>query len=112
MTDVLKIALDRRTKLQDEIKKLDEFIRMADALVRSEAGGDKADGRSVQPMPASAASADAEVEAEAETEAEESPMRAAARKLSDAEVRRAPEADAGQGADAPRPSIIRRGLAG
>lgn len=103
MTDVLKIALERRTKLQDEIKKLDEFIRMADALVRSE-NGDKPEAKPAEPAPAPAAAPEAE--------SEESPMRAAARKLSDAEVRRAPEGEAAQGADAPRPSIIRRGLAG
>lgn len=34
MTDVLKIALDRRAELHDELAKLDEFIRMAEALIR------------------------------------------------------------------------------
>ena len=104
MTDVLKIALDRRNKLQDEIKKLDDFIRMADALVRSEEGDEKQAGKAV-------ASATASDPAEApESEVEEAPMRAAARKLSDAEVRRTPDAD--EKGDSPRPSIIRRGLAG
>ena len=41
MTDVLKIAIDRRSKLQEEIAKLDEFIRMADALMRSQGGEGK-----------------------------------------------------------------------
>ena len=34
MTDVLKIALDRRAELHEEISKLDEFIRMAESLIR------------------------------------------------------------------------------
>ena len=34
MTDVLKIALDRRAELHDELAKLDDFIRMAEALIR------------------------------------------------------------------------------
>lgn len=34
MTDVLKIALDRRSELEDEIGKLDAFIRMAEELVQ------------------------------------------------------------------------------
>lgn len=35
MADVLKIALDRREKLQQEMEKLDDFIRMAESLIRS-----------------------------------------------------------------------------
>ncbi|MEM1297914.1 MAG: hypothetical protein AAGH68_01450 [Pseudomonadota bacterium] len=34
MTDVLKIALDRRAELHDELAKLDDFIRMAESLIR------------------------------------------------------------------------------
>lgn len=34
MTDVLKIALDRRAELNEEIEKLDDFIRMAESLIR------------------------------------------------------------------------------
>ena len=34
MTDVLKIALDRRAELNEEISKLDDFIRMAEMLIR------------------------------------------------------------------------------
>lgn len=34
MTDVLKLAIDRREKLQQEVAKLDEFIRMAHSLLR------------------------------------------------------------------------------
>jgi len=35
MTDVLKIALSRRAELNDEVAKLDEFIRMAESLMRA-----------------------------------------------------------------------------
>ena len=34
MTDVLRIALERRDKLQAEIDRLDEFIRTAEKLIR------------------------------------------------------------------------------
>lgn len=34
MTDVLRIALERRDQLHAEIQKLDEFIRMAEQLIR------------------------------------------------------------------------------
>ena len=104
MTDVLKIALERRSKLQEEVDNLDEFIRMAETLI---SGGDKV----------AAAPQNAAVKA-AVAEAEESPMRAAARRLTETEPRRAPEpqADAdtpaAESTDVPRPSIIRRGLAG
>ncbi|MEM9139748.1 MAG: hypothetical protein AAGB15_07935 [Pseudomonadota bacterium] len=39
MTDVLKIALDRRAQLNEEVAKLDEFIRMAETLMSSSQGG-------------------------------------------------------------------------
>ena len=35
MTDVLKIALNRRAELHEEVAKLDEFIRMAESLMRA-----------------------------------------------------------------------------
>jgi len=35
MTDVLKIALDRRAELHEEVAKLDEFIRMAESLINA-----------------------------------------------------------------------------
>ena len=92
MTDVLKIALERRSKLQAEVDELNEFIRTAEGLIR--ASGDPA------PVKAPAA------------EVEESPMQAAARRLTDAEPRPAPEPAAAEATDVPRPSIIRRGLAG
>ena len=34
MTDVLKIAIERRAQLQDEVAKLDDFIRMAEGLIQ------------------------------------------------------------------------------
>jgi hypothetical protein len=39
MTDVLRIALDRRDQLHAEIEKLDEFIRVAEQLIRSSQRG-------------------------------------------------------------------------
>lgn len=35
MSDVLKIALERRSALQTEITKIDEFIRMAETLLNA-----------------------------------------------------------------------------
>lgn len=49
MTDVLKIALDRRAELHEEIEKLDDFIRMAEALIR--ASQDRASRDSDDEMP-------------------------------------------------------------
>ena len=114
MTDVLKIALERRSKLQDEVDKLDDFIRMAETLIRN--GGAPAQ------MPASApAATPAPSPAVAETstdtkdqpsaESEESPMRAAMRRLSDGDSRNT-GGESSEGTDVPRPSIIRRGMAG
>lgn len=37
MTDVLKIAVQRRAALQEEIAKIEDFIRMAEALMREPA---------------------------------------------------------------------------
>ena len=39
MTDVLKIALDRRAQLHEEVAKLNEFIRYAETLIRGAQGG-------------------------------------------------------------------------
>lgn len=36
MTDVLKIALNRRAELHEEVTRIDEFIRMAEILRRAE----------------------------------------------------------------------------
>lgn len=34
MTDVIKIALDRRAELQEEVTRIHEFIRTAESLLR------------------------------------------------------------------------------
>ncbi len=81
MTDVLKIAIERRTQLQDEVAKLDDFIRMAEALMSS-------------PVEAPAASV-------AMPQAAPEPMVRTA-------SRRSQETEAAESADVPRPSIIRR----
>lgn len=41
MTDVVKIALDRRAELHEEVARIDEFIRMADILLRKANPGDE-----------------------------------------------------------------------
>jgi len=84
MTDVLKIAIERRTQLQDEVAKLDDFIRMAETLMS--APGD------VQ-MPA--------MPGGMPQVAPEPAVRSAPRRAQE------PEA-AVESADVPRPSIIRR----
>lgn len=89
MTDVIKIAMERRSKLQDEIAKLDEFVRMAEALVRQQQG---TSAQSPAPAP---------VLASAPSEPAASATPAAA----------APAAEKSGTKDVPRPSIIRRGLA-
>lgn len=44
MTDVLKLALDRRAELQEEVARMDDFIRMADSLLRTlQPPGEKAE---------------------------------------------------------------------
>lgn len=115
MTDVLKIALERRSKLQDEVDKLDDFIRMAETLIRN--GGAPAQMPAAAPA-ATPAPSPAVAETPTETkeqptaDSEESPMRAAMRRLSDGDSRRQPEGESNEGTDVPRPSIIRRGMAG
>lgn len=44
MTDVMKIARDRRAELHEESARLDEFIRMADSLMRK--AGERTDSAS------------------------------------------------------------------
>lgn len=38
MTDVLKIAMQRRAALQEEVAKIEDFIRMAETLMREPVG--------------------------------------------------------------------------
>ena len=112
MTDVLKIALERRSKLQEEVDKLDDFIRTAETLIRN--GGSPVQMPAAAPVAAPAPSpAPAEAKEQPAAEGDESPMRAAMRRLSDGDSRRQPEAEAesSESTDVPRPSIIRRGLA-
>ena len=115
MTDVLKIALERRSKLQEEVDKLDDFIRMAEGLIRG--GGAPAQMPAAAPAAAPAPSpatseTPSETKEEPAADSDESPMRAAMRRLSDGDSRRQPEAESSEGTDVPRPSIIRRGMAG
>jgi len=42
MTDVLKMAVERRDKLQEEITKLDDFVVMAESLMRGSGNGTSA----------------------------------------------------------------------
>ncbi len=41
MTDVIKIAKERRVKLAVEVAKMDDFIRMAEALMKYSRGLDR-----------------------------------------------------------------------
>ncbi|MEM7059535.1 MAG: hypothetical protein AAF557_18270 [Pseudomonadota bacterium] len=84
MTDVLKIAIERRTQLQDEVAKLDDFIRMAETLMN--APGE---------APAAPAMPGGMPQAAPDPAVRTSP-------------RRAQEPEAAEAADVPRPSIIRR----
>lgn len=99
MTDVLKIALDRRAELHEEVEKLDEFIRMAEMLIRT------AQQRGSQPVP----------------EATEMPRRparvaepAAAQTTAPTpapEIRRQEPQASDAGVQLSRPQVIRRGPA-
>lgn len=84
MTDVLKIAIERRSQLQDEVAKLDDFIRMAETLMS--APGDMPAPAMPTGMPQAAP---------------EPAVRTTPRRAPEAEV-------AADAADVPRPSIIRR----
>lgn len=86
MSDVLKIALDRRAQLHEEVAKLDEFIRMAETLMRG-----------TRDVPAMPVGMPAQVPA---AERSETSMRSALRRTTGDE-----SSDAG---DVQRPSIIRR----
>lgn len=88
MTDVLKIAIERRAKLQDEVAKLDDFIRMAETLMST-----PQEAASPAPMATPAPSTPAAASLT------ESMVRTATRRAMEAET---PENDV------PRPSIIRR----
>jgi len=89
MTDVLKLALERRKALQREVEKLDEFIRVAETLM----SGNHAVEPVQPPRPATAT-------APRRTEAGDTVVRTA--------LRRASDADRDDDAEPPRPSLIRR----
>lgn len=59
MTDVIKIAKERRARLAAEVTKLDDFIRMAEALVEwnSSKAGRAGDGDDDRAMAANGPSA-------------------------------------------------------
>ena len=95
MTDVLKIALDRRVELQREIARLDEFIRMAEALIRM------SQARQAEPSAVPLAPA---VERPASVTSREAPAERAS-------PRRAEMGDMHTGPEVSRPSVIRRGQA-
>lgn len=98
MTDVLKIALERRAKMQEEVDRLDDFIRTAESLISN--------GGSVATMAPAAQPAPAPEPAPAEA----TPM-TLSRRSDEAAPRSAPAAESNEGTDVPRPNIIRRGLA-
>jgi hypothetical protein len=58
MTDVVEIAKERRARLAAEIAKLDEFVRMAEKLVKynppksSKASGAEDESAAISPGPA------------------------------------------------------------
>ncbi len=59
MTDVVKIAHERRTKLNMEVGKLDDFVRMADALMRGASNTTQAPATAPTPPKQPAAAGDA-----------------------------------------------------
>ncbi|MEM9061239.1 MAG: hypothetical protein AAGD13_12330 [Pseudomonadota bacterium] len=99
MTDVLKIALDRRAELHEEVAKLDEFIRMAESLIRASQTRQAED----QPADAAADTRSVAPERPAAVPTDESSVRAA--------MRRADATGPQMSVDVSRPSLIRRGQA-
>ena len=98
MADVLKIAHERRAELRAEIAKLDEFIRMGEALIRySRANSARAEANAA-PKP------------EVRTTAVKRPASVPSRDTSEraAEPR---NDDQKKSADVARPTIIRQGNA-
>lgn len=100
MTDVLKIALDRRADLHEEVARLDEFIRMAEALIRTSQArhADEADANQPEPEVRKMS-----VERPAAVATNENSVRTA--------MRRADVDGLQASAEVSRPSVIRRGQA-
>lgn len=100
MTDVLRIALDRRAELHEEVTKLDEFIRMAETLIRT------SQARTVDDMNLSATPSEtpvAPVERPAPVGNDENSVRTA--------IRRAEIGGTQMVSEVSRPAVIRRGQA-
>ena len=95
MTDVLKIALDRRVELHKEAARLDEFIRMAETLIRMSQTRQAEQG-AVSPVPA--------VERPASVASKEEPE-------TRSQVGRTEISGMQVSAEVSRPSVIRRGQA-
>ena len=98
MTDVLKIALDRRAELHEEVARLDEFIRMAEALIRTSQARQREDVET----PSAAERQSAPVERPAAI-SDETSVRTA--------MRRADVGGMQVNAEVSRPAVIRRGQA-
>ena len=100
MTDVLKIALDRRAELSREVARLDDFIRMAEALIRT--SQTRSDNELSAPE-AAPAPRQPVVERPATVASDENMVRTA--------MRRADGSELNLSAEVSRPSLIRRGHA-
>lgn len=100
MTDVLKIALDRRAELHEEVTKLDEFIRMAETLIRASQARQGDSGFS-QTQPTEQRTVT--VERPSTVASDENSVRTA--------MRRADVGGVTASAEISRPSVIRRGQA-
>ena len=105
MTDVLKIALDRRAELHQEVAKLDEFIRMAETLIRTSQAR-RAEDASVNPGPTDEPRTPTErtpTERPSTVATDENSVRTA--------IRRAEIGGVQMNAEVSRPAVIRRGQA-
>ena len=100
MTDVLKIALDRRADLHEEVAKLDEFIRMAETLIRTSQARRTEEANAVPMEPEVSRTP---VERPSTVATDENSVRTA--------IRRAEIGGVQMSADVTRPAVIRRGQA-
>lgn len=100
MTDVLKIALDRRAELHEEVARLDDFIRMAETLIRASQARRSDEGIPGAQVVEQRA---APVERPAPVTSDENSVRTA--------IRRAEVGGLSMSAEVSRPSVIRRGQA-
>lgn len=100
MTDVLKLALDRRAELHEEVARLDEFIRMAETLIRTSQTRRSDDGLAVASPVEQRVTP---VERPAPVTSDENSVRTA--------IRRAEVGGLNMNTEVSRPSVIRRGQA-